>query len=163
VVGYPQEGNIPKFADSALTLTYDLSLPYRVEEGRLLPAIQVGVEFDNGRFSSAYAVIDTGGEMSVFDGSVAVAAGVEPHRGYQEILPVAGVFGAASLQVYVHVMTLLVGTPARSERIRTHVAFTHPGVRLTFNVLGREGFLDHITLGLRQGAIPPQVYIGFQR
>ena len=85
-------------------------------------------------------------------------AGGRPLSG---VVPVSGVGGGTGLFAYVHPVTLYVGTAMRFHAITTDVAFTDPDVHLTVNVLGRTGFLDRIRLGVRQGIVPPCLYLGF--
>src|SRR5207244_3233421 len=59
-------------------LPYDAAVPYAVQaDGRLLPRLRMGIVFFQAQPRAFWAapLLDTGAEMSAFDGSLAVQAG----------------------------------------------------------------------------------------
>jgi hypothetical protein len=158
--GFPQAEE--SFRRRDLAIEYDVAFPYLSIHGQLLPGMKVRLEFDSGATAAVAAVIDTGAEMSVFDGEIATSLGIDPTKGFARALRLSGVAGQTGLTVYLHPIALYIGTPLRFVRLSLQVGFADPGVPLAFNVLGRRGFMDHVRLGLRHGAIPPQIYLGFE-
>ena len=71
--------------------------------------------------------------------------------------------GASPVFVHATPCEVYVGSALDFRSFATEIAFADPAVRLPTNILGREGFLDRISFGLRHGIVPPRVYIGFQR
>ncbi|MGH2353758.1 MAG: aspartyl protease family protein [Chloroflexota bacterium] len=144
-----------------LTVTYDVALPYVEGGGRLLPLLRVGLQLANGHFHRVDALVDTGADLSLIEGRIAAAAGLDPTRDFLQTAPIAGVAGSTGLYVFVHRVTLYVGTSASFYAVSTDVGFTDPRVLLTANVLGRSGFLDRVRVGLDDTALPPLLYLGF--
>jgi hypothetical protein len=144
-----------------LALAFDVVLPFLEQEHRQLPLIQVGLQVGGGPLHPFHALVDTGAEANLFDSLAAEAIGIDPGRGADRVIPVAGVTGSGGLYAYVHAVTLYVGTPRRFRALATEVAFTPPDIPLPFNLLGQRGFLDRLRVGVRAGAAPPQIYLGF--
>jgi hypothetical protein len=70
-----------------IVVSYDFSVPFSPRGGRLLPIVQAAIQFRTGEFQSALALVDTGAEMSLFDGATAIAAGVDPTRHFERVAP----------------------------------------------------------------------------
>jgi hypothetical protein len=149
-------------ATEQLTLSYDVSLPYPLRDGILAPALQVGLQFGDSPIQVLTAYVDSGADMSVIAGREAVALGVDPTVAAAQVVPILGIAGQSGLYAYVHRVLLHVGTPLQFSTMTAEVAFTHPDIPLRNSVLGRRGFLDRVSFGLREGALPPRMYLGFR-
>jgi hypothetical protein len=146
--------------NGGITVAYDLTLAYTALRGQLLPVLRVGLQVGDAPLQRVDALVDSGAEISVIEGAVTEAAGIDPTQGFVAALPVAGIAGPANIFVYVHRVTRYVGTPVRFRAFATDVGFAQRGVRLTTNVLGRRGFLDRVRVGFDGTAIPPCLYLG---
>jgi hypothetical protein len=144
-----------------LTVTYDLVLPFVRRSGRLLPLIQTAIQRGDGPLFTTHALIDTGAEISLFDGMLALGTGFDPSQDYVRAVPITGIGSAPPLRAFVHRVTLYVGLPLRFYTFETEIAFAEPSIQLAFSVLGRLGFLDHVRLGLDGLLSPPCLYLGF--
>ena len=140
-------------------LRFDWTFEYRRRAGKLFPLLAIGLDLAEGHPVSTEGLVDTGAELSVFDGAVALSAGIDPTRAPAAVVPLTG-FAGGVRRAYLHPAVLYIGSPMKYERLATEVAFTHPGEgNLTFNVLGRRGFLNQVHFGVRDGLIPPELYL----
>jgi hypothetical protein len=102
--------------------------------------------------------VDTGADVSLVDGTFAIVRGFDPSVGATRLAPIRGVAGASA--AYVHRVPCILGTPGDPVRIMLDVAFTHPDAPPPpLNVLGRQGFLDHFDLAIRNHLLPPCLYL----
>jgi hypothetical protein len=142
-------------------VSYDLVLPFQRWMGRLVPLLQVLLERPDGQSGAAQSILDTGADVSCFDGLVAGAIGFDPTQGPLRVVPLVGIAGPIGVSAFVHRVILHVGTPMRSHAFPADVAFTPLDVQLPANVLGRQDVLRHVRFGLDGAALPQQLYLGF--
>jgi hypothetical protein len=119
--------------------------------------LRIGLEFAARPLMIVTALVDTGAPVSIFDGRLAVRIGLAPESlrtsGYDTV-PLRAFTGAPS-RAYLHDVTLYVGVARDHTALTAAVAFTDPDdPPLTFNLLGRRGFLDRMLFGLDEGASP---------
>ncbi|MGH2460982.1 MAG: hypothetical protein ACRDIY_19165 [Chloroflexota bacterium] len=132
------------------SLGYHLELGYArlPNERRILPRVQVALELFPGQsqFPTIYAVLDTGAEVSVFDGNAELQAGWTPGDIIERAIRVTPMYGfgsGAATPGYLHVVTAYLGGYARFAELKLRVLITPPG-RLEFSVLGRSDFFEQV-------------------
>jgi hypothetical protein len=116
--------------------------------------LRVGLQLPEARLLVVTALVDTGAPLSVFDGRLAVRAGLslnDLRAPRNAAIPLRGLTGGAS-RAYVHEASLYVGESREHAVLNTVIAFTDPNdPPLSFNLLGRRGFLDQLLVGLDEG------------
>jgi hypothetical protein len=131
-------------------LGYHLALEYArlPNEGRILPRVQLAVELFPGqqRLPAVYGVLDTGADMSVFDGNAALQAGWTTRDIVEraiDAMPIYGIGPGAAIPGYLHEITAYLGGYARYAELKLRVLITMPD-RLAFSVLGRSDFFEQV-------------------
>ncbi len=131
-------------------LRYDVALPYASDVGlRTLPWCHVGIDFLGGApaFTRVRPLLDTGAEMTVFDGRAASSAGLswrEVVRRAVDVKPIHGV-SRTGRPIEGHELDVIcyVGSAVRFAELRFRVLVTPPD-SIAFPVLGRGGFFDQV-------------------
>lgn len=131
-------------------LPYHFALDYAPNSvaHRDLPRVSLSVTLipDREKSVTLSAIADTGAQVSVFDGSVAIGAGwtttdiIERASGS---LPVYGLGSDTPIPAYLHQVTVLFGTFSRFAELKIRVLVTMPN-RLAFSVLGRTDFFEQV-------------------
>lgn len=124
-------------------MPYDVALPHAsaLDDARL----RIGVQFfpEQAVPTSLAPLLDTGAELSVFDGNAAEYAGwtmEEIARRALDVRPISGLGrGGRPLDGYLHESTCYVVIGARFVELRLRALITPPN-SLNFPVLGRAGF-----------------------
>jgi hypothetical protein len=131
-------------------LPYHIALDYFRESSdrRILPRVFLSVELFPGQVKSVTTtvVLDTGAQVSVLDGNVALQAGWAPRDIVERAInsfPIYGLGPGAAIPGYVHEVTGYLGGFARFAELKLRVLITMPD-RLAFSVLGRSDFLDQV-------------------
>ena len=151
-------------AGDPLAVRYDLVLPYTGQRGRLRPLVRIGVQIGDGVLQTLDALVDTGADACVLDGSIALDAGIDPRTNPGEVITVSGFAGSTIIRAYVHRVTLYLGSSYRFRTLTTNVAFTDPAdpaAVLRTSVLGHRGFLDRVRFGVDGTVMPPHLFLGF--
>jgi hypothetical protein len=132
------------------SLRYDLALEYArsPQDRRILPRVVLSVEFLPGHAEpvTVRAVLDTGAQVSVFDGNVAREAGWTTEDIVDraiDVVPIQGIAPGAPIAGYVHEITGYLGAYGRFAELRLRVVMTLPG-RIAFPVLGRSDFFEQV-------------------
>lgn len=133
-------------------LLYDLALPYAasVDDVRTLPRLSVGVDFFPGQAKtwSLAPLLDSGADMSLFDGDTVEQAGLpmdEVIRRALDVTPISGLgLAGRPMLGYLHEVTCYVLAGSRFAELRMKALITPPNT-LHFPVLGRAGFFDRST------------------
>src|SRR5437899_10782407 len=102
-------------------------------EDPLFPSSPVQLRVVGGAWFATTALLDSGANVSLFDGAVGRGLGIKI-RGGRKIKP-AGIGGP--ITAYVHRITLKIG----DEQFEVEIAFTERR-RLPINLLGRAGVFD---------------------
>lgn len=131
-------------------LPYDFSFDYARDplDARVLPRLRVAVRYfpNQERPLAVSPVLDTGAEMSVFDGVFALAAGwtygdiVERAHATELIY---GVSAGPPVRGYVHHVECLLGSAARFADLRLRVLITPPD-SIVYPILGRDDFFRQV-------------------
>ena len=129
---------------------YHLALEYvrPPDDRRILPRVQLGVEFfpKQARLAVFPVVLDTGAEVSAFDGSLALRAGWTTRQIADRALRTELIYGIGSgrpISAYLHEVTCYFGSPTRFARMKLRVLLTPPNT-LEFPVLGRSDFFEQV-------------------
>jgi hypothetical protein len=132
------------------SLGYHLALAYArlPNEGRILPRVQLALELFPGQqqLPTVYVVLDTGAEVSVLDGNVALQAGWTTGDIVERAIdafPIYGLGSGAAIPGYLHEITGYLGSYARYAELKLRVLITTPD-RLAFSVLGRKDFFEQV-------------------
>lgn len=131
-------------------LPYDFSFDYARDPlfTRILPRLRVAIRFSprQERPLTIAAVLDTGAEMSVIDGGLAIEAGMT----YREIVEQAkgtelihGISAGPPIRGYVHDVECLLGDALRFADLRLRILITPPD-RITYPILGRDNFFQKV-------------------
>jgi len=132
------------------TLAFDFAFEYARDplHTRILPRLRVAVRFfsDQEWPLSVAAVLDTGAEMSVFDGALALEAGwtygdiVERAQATELIY---GISPGRPIRGYVHEIECQFGNSARFADMRLRVLITPPD-NVAYPILGRLDFFQQV-------------------
>lgn len=143
-----------------------MAVPYATaEDGRLLPRLRVGVQFlaEQGAVVRALPLLDTGAELSVFDGDDAVRAGWPMADVAQRALDIRPIYGLARggshVEGYLHEVTCYVSAGARFAELRFRALITPPNT-LAFPVLGRGGFFEQVDVTFAE--LEKMLYLRFR-
>lgn len=120
-----------------VTVSFDVALPFADPENRGRPFLRLLVTFGNGASMTAEALVDTGADMTVLGGRIAFAAGIDFTRDYKSVLPLSGIGGPTGTRVFVHSVSLTVGTAMRYASFVGDVGFLEPPFDHLPSVLGR--------------------------
>jgi hypothetical protein len=92
-------------------------------------------------------LVDTGADVSVFDGETVISAGWsmdEIVRHSLDVIPISGIGrGGRPIDSYLHEVTCYVVAGAQLAELRFRAAITPPNT-IAFPVLGRGGFLEQV-------------------
>ena len=131
-------------------LGYHFSLGYArlPNDSRRLPRVQLAARLFPGQthLATAFVVLDTGAEVSVLDGTIALQAGwttVDVVERASAVVPIYGLGSGSPILGYRHEITGYVGGHARFAQMKLHVLITLPNV-LAFSVLGRSDFFEQV-------------------
>lgn len=98
-------------------------------------------------------LLDTGAEISVFDGDAAEAAGwtmTEIVRTATDVQPISGIGrNSRPIDGYVHDVTAYIVAGTGLARLRFRAVITPPNT-LAFPVLGRAGFFEQVDLAFSE-------------
>jgi hypothetical protein len=123
------------------------------------------VEFFTGQTvpTSLAPLLDTGAELSVFDGDAAEHAGwsmEEIARRALDVRPISGLRrGGRPIEGYLHEVTCYVVVGARFIELRLRALITPPNT-LNFPVLGRSGFFDQVDVTFAE--LEKKLYLRFR-
>ena len=146
---------------------FEWVFPYApVPAGRPLPVIRVWLELPGLPPWEVPLAFDSAADLSLVDGGWAIFRGFDPTAGARRLEPVRGVGGTVT--AYVHEVVCHLSPPGDSApqalRLTLPTAFTHPNAPPPpLNVLGREGFLDHLAVGIEGYVLPPRLYLALRR
>ncbi len=129
---------------------YHLAVPYasEIDDPRVLPRIIVGLDFlpEQLRPTQIAPIVDSGAEISVIDGRVALIAGLSLDDiigRAQEVWPIRGIGQGATIRGYLHEVTCYVGTDAHYSQLRLRVLITPPDT-IRESILGRDNFFRQV-------------------
>jgi hypothetical protein len=110
--------------------------------------VSLTVDFFPGQVNSVTIrpVLDTGAQVSVFDGSAAIEAGWTTNDIVERAIasmPIYGIGLGPPIACYLHVVTAFLGTYERYAQLKLRVLVTMPN-RLAFSVLGRTDFFEQV-------------------
>lgn len=132
------------------SLGYHFALEYaRVpQDRRVLPRVSISVEFVRSQLVpvTARAILDTGAQMSTFDGNVALEAGWTMEDIVEQaldVIPIRGIGPGVSIPGYLHEITGYLGAYDRFAELKLRVLITPPD-SLDFSVLGRSDFFEQV-------------------
>lgn len=132
------------------TLTYDVALDYAraPTDRRILPRVLLGAQFfgTQEHLVTVSAVLDTGADLSAFDGTVALRAGWTMGEIVGRALGTELIYGIGMgrpVPGYLHEITAFIGGPTRFAELRLRVLVTPPET-LEFSVLGRSDFFEQV-------------------
>jgi hypothetical protein len=132
------------------TLNYDFALDYArpPQDRRVLPRVFLSVELfpEQAAPATVKATLDTGAQVSAFDGNVALAAGWTIDDIVERALdsfPIYGLGSGPAITGYVHEITGYLGGYTRFAELKLRVLITRPD-RLAFSVLGRFNFFEQV-------------------
>ena len=138
------------------TFEYDLALKYARDplNPRVMPRLAVAARFFPGqeRLHSVVALIDSGAEVSAFDGSLALAAGwsfdsiVDKAISTQAI---SGINAGLAIQGFLHEVFWFVGEPLHFAELKFRVLITPPNT-LAFSILGRHDFFEQVDVAFAE-------------
>lgn len=132
------------------SLEYHYTLEYarQSSDRRILPGVQLAVEVFPGQQKpvTVYAILNTGAQVSVFDGNVALRAGLTTDEIVERAIgavPVHGFGPGVPILGYVHEIVGLLGSYSRFAKLTLRVLITMPG-QLEYSVLGRSDFFEQV-------------------
>lgn len=99
-----------------------------------------------GRLVTASAILDSGADVSAFDGTVAIRAGVTMGEIVERALGTELIHGIGigrPIPGYLHEITVFIGGPSRFAELRLRVLITPPET-LEFSILGRSDFFEQV-------------------
>jgi predicted aspartyl protease len=109
------------------------TFPYIYRGNGYYPIIEVTL-FHGTNIFRTDALIDSGANISVFQGEIAEILGINITKGEKRIFQGVG----AKVTGYIHNIEILVGT----DRINCRVAFSNE-MSTSLNILGRDNFFKH--------------------
>ena len=148
------------------SLAYDLALPYALDllDVRALPRLHLGVQFftQQERLFSLTPVLDTGADVSAFDGSFALAAGWSIESIVDQAIDsqlIRGISAGPAVRGYLHEVVCFVGESRRFAELRTRVLITPPN-SLAFPILGRHDFFEQVDVTFAE--LDKRLYLRFR-
>ena len=131
-------------------LVYDFAFDYARDplDFRVLPRLRIAVRFfpDQERPLSVGAVLDTGAEMSVLDGSLALEAGWTYGDIVERALATELIYGFSSgppIRGYAHEIECLLGNSRQFADLHLRVLIIPPD-SVVYPVLGRSNFFQQV-------------------